>query len=132
MEAILAIVWTAMKLCFAPLYCLVYRPNRNWSYGEAIAQRILQIMTTLPLSNLRWLTNLSLDRMERTFPPTEHVKEEHVEGFWYGDPKATTVVLHCHGGGFVLGDARQQGHTFEQLEACRIFSLCGILLCFYL
>ncbi|RMD44247.1 hypothetical protein DV735_g844, partial [Chaetothyriales sp. CBS 134920] len=124
------------------------RPNPAWTYNQAIRVHVARIIVQL-LSIRRPVTRLSLlpgdekNRFQLMAPvPAEYyigccsshvddkttIRPAPVGATWYPHAparsqitRAATVILHFHGGGYVLGDGRDGDAGFAArclLEAC--------------
>ncbi|ETV98070.1 hypothetical protein, variant, partial [Aphanomyces invadans] len=137
MTVAFAKVAVAVASCIvAPLVVLFVRPHAEWSYMDALCQRILSCMTPLDIAVVRfgfaWF-----GRLQRlVYWPAAVVDSPTVKGLWYGD--ATTplcdavVILFVHGGGFLSGTADCMstglfqpllGRLQNSLRAVRLFSV---------
>lgn len=117
-----------------PLWVVKYvtsygRQHSKWTLRQAIGVRLfyslvfhisnLQIRTKLPLSpgkekeRFVVIGKASGSLYKGPFAPNEHVKPVDVGAVWFpapltpsSDTSSAIVVLHLHGGAFVVGDAR--------------------------
>lgn len=130
----------AFELCRLPLWILKFslpfaRQHPKWSFRQAFSVRIfmaavyhlanVQIKTPLPLTpgkeKERFIVIKPADSRYYIGPlaPTSTVKPVEIGGSWYPAPLTSssstdnlTVVLHIHGGAFVLGDGRTQASGY--------------------
>jgi acetyl esterase/lipase len=128
------------ELARLPLWLIKYftaygRQHPEWTFKQALGVRIffsavyhlavLQVKTPLLLTpgkeKERFIViNTAADKYYKgPLAPTEHVKPISIGGSWYpapltasSDQSSITVVLHIHGGAFVLGDGRTKTTGF--------------------
>ncbi|KAL8998609.1 MAG: hypothetical protein Q9169_002360 [Polycauliona sp. 2 TL-2023] len=138
----------AINLIRLPLLAIYYlpqktRPHPKWTYHQAIGVEILRIWFKYA-STVRFRFPLSLDpgtegdRFVVMQPSTNDdfydvlskisdtdIKPEPVGGTWYPslynacDDAGKRVVLHFHGGGYVLGGTRDSECRSAALKSCR-------------
>jgi acetyl esterase/lipase len=124
------------ELARLPIFILKYltsygRQNPEWTFRQAIAVRLffsilyhlatLQMKTALPLSagkeSERWITIKPAKDGKYKGPLRSNadVKPEEIGATWYPAPLTGSsdmsnikVILHIHGGAFVIGDGRSQ------------------------
>ena len=124
-------------LC-APFLCLYYLPpalrqHPTWSYKRALGNQFLRIWFVYAITvEFQFPRSLEpgaeKDRFEKIKPANDalfrhpvkdkEIKPQETGGTWYPhrfDPKSDLtkkVILHLHGGGFVLSDARDMNCKF--------------------
>ncbi|KAF2745368.1 alpha/beta-hydrolase, partial [Sporormia fimetaria CBS 119925] len=139
-KGLYALSATVFELLRLPLWFLKYitplgRQHAQWSFRQAFSVRLffsvvhhiarLQIKTPLPLTpgkeKERFLVIAppSDSYFIGPFAPTQDVKPVPTGASWYpapltasSDTASLTVVLHLHGGAYVLGDGRTQASGY--------------------
>jgi acetyl esterase/lipase len=128
--ALLAIGFNMARLPFWMLYYLPpsTRPTKKWSYNQAIRRRILHaFLTNGSLVEMKTPESLKPGKEGKQFVVIEpapsssytgivlkdnEIKPKAIGGTWYPAPLGKfegkeEVVLHFHGGAFVVGDGRK-------------------------
>ena len=128
---LLAIGFNMARLPFWVLYYLPAstRPSEKWSYGQAIKRRLLHaFLTTSSLIQMKTPESLEPGKEGNQFVVIEpaasssytgvvtkdkEIRPKAIGGTWYPAPLAKysggeDVVLHFHGGAFVMGDGRKK------------------------
>lgn len=135
-----ALAALGFELLRLPIWLIKYitpygRQHKTWTFRQALSIRLfssavyhiarLQLKTPLPLAPgkeaERFVVIPSADGKFYTGPlaPNEYVKPEKVGSSWYpapltpsSDTRKLTVVLHLHGGAYVLGDGRTEASGY--------------------
>jgi acetyl esterase/lipase len=145
---ILTIIWTPLKLAFLFLYYLPrsLREHPQWTYHQALGRSVVKMLLVYA-SAVRFRTQKNLEpgadkerfiTMEAAEPKAyrdiiddSKVRPGTIGGMWYpklypeGD--GNLVVLHFHGGAYVLGGCRPKegGWGPDMLAKCLAgYSLC--------
>jgi acetyl esterase/lipase len=135
-KGIYALFALTFELARLPLFLVKYltssgRPHPKWTFRQAITVRLLasglyhfattHAKTALPLSagkeSERWITMKPAkeDKYKGPLRSNADVKPEEIGATWYpapltakSDKSNIKVILHIHGGAFVIGDGRSQ------------------------
>ncbi|KAI4216105.1 MAG: hypothetical protein LQ351_001603 [Letrouitia transgressa] len=128
-----AILAVASRVPFWLIYYLPrsLRQHQQWSYKQALLIQLFK--TAMPYAiTLRLAPPMSLDPLKekaqwvtvKPGPATTYkdilqdpeIKPQTIGGTWYPDapqrPSSQPVVLHFHGGAFVIGDGRKENIAF--------------------
>lgn len=135
-------IWVLLAAAFnmarLPFWMLYYipigtRPTRKWSYNQAIRRRILHaFLTNSSLVEVKTPESLEPGKEGNQFVIIEpasstsykgvvtkdpEIKPKAIGGTWYPAPLETSsgaeeVVIHFHGGAFMIGDGRKDDAGF--------------------
>ncbi|KAF2728407.1 alpha/beta-hydrolase [Polyplosphaeria fusca] len=139
-KGIYALSALAFELARFPLWLAKYflkygRQHPKWSFGQALGVRVffsfvyhaamVQVKTPLPLTpgkekeRFVLVDPASSDYYKGPLLSNKDVKPEKIGGTWYSAPLTeesdvswVTVVLHIHGGAFIIGDGRTAASGF--------------------
>lgn len=125
--------WLVLSYVYHSWHSLIFDPrlrqDQSWSYRQAFACSLLKVfLRTFTALHVKWPLSMKprqeLNRFVLIEPADsefyvgvtadEKIKPETIGGTWYPDPcssdtvlpKDKHVILHLHGGSYILGDGR--------------------------